>query len=209
MGLAMYITIINYNMGNISSVENAFKRIGVDVRVTSNARDINNARAIVLPGVGAYKDAYKNLEKLNMIKILKENIRKKIFLGICIGMQLLFEYSLENGRNNGLGILKGSVDRIPSIVKVPHMGWNQLKIIKGDSKIFSGIKDGENFYFVHSYHVIPGNKNIISSTTDYGIEIVASIEYDNIYGLQFHPEKSSGSGLRLLENFWNIVKEES
>ncbi len=207
MGLAMYITIINYNMGNISSVENAFKKIGVDVRVTSSTKDINNARAIVLPGVGAYKDAYRNLEKLNMVEILKENVKKKIFLGICIGMQLLFEYSLENGKNRGLGILKGSVDRIPSVVKVPHMGWNQLKIRKEDSKIFSRIKDGENFYFVHSYHVIPENKNIVNSTTDYGIEIVAGIEYENIYGFQFHPEKSSSTGLKLLENFWNMVKE--
>ncbi|HEY4696163.1 MAG TPA: imidazole glycerol phosphate synthase subunit HisH [Candidatus Hydromicrobium sp.] len=205
----MYIAIINYNMGNISSVENAFNKIGADIRVTSNARVINNAEALILPGVGAYKDACKSLEKLNMIEILKENIRKKVFLGICLGMQLLFEYSLENGKNTGLGILKGSVEKIPSVVKVPHMGWNQLKILKKDSKIFSGIEEGKNFYFVHSYRVIPRNKDIISSTTDYGMEIVASIEYDNIYGFQFHPEKSSADGLKILENFWNIVKERS
>jgi glutamine amidotransferase len=203
----MYIAIINYNMGNISSVKNAFKRIGVDIRVTSSVRVINNAAALVLPGVGAYKDAYKNLEKLNMIKVLKENIRKKVFLGICLGMQLLFDYSLEDGKNKGLGILKGSVEKIPSAVKVPHMGWNELKILKRRSKIFSGIKERENFYFVHSYHVIPDSKDIISSTTEYGIEIVAGIEYDNIYGFQFHPEKSSDKGLKLLENFWNIAKE--
>lgn len=203
----MYIAVINYNMGNISSVKNAFKRIGANVRVTSNARVINNAEALVLPGVGAYKDAYKNLKKLNLIKVLKENIRKKIFLGICLGMQLLFEYSLENGKNKGLGILKGSVEKIPQVVKVPHMGWNQLKILKRNSKILSGIKEGDNFYFVHSYYIIPGSKYVVSSTTDYGIEIAASIEHDNIYGFQFHPEKSSAGGLRLLENFWNIVKE--
>lgn len=203
----MYIAVINYNMGNISSVKNAFRRIGANVRVTSNARVINNAEALVLPGVGAYKDAYKNLKKLNLIKVLKENIRKKIFLGICLGMQLLFEYSLENGKNKGLGILKGSVEKIPQVVKVPHMGWNQLKILKRNSKILSGIKEGDNFYFVHSYYIIPGSKYVVSSTTDYGIEIAASIEHDNIYGFQFHPEKSSAGGLRLLENFWNIVKE--
>lgn len=203
----MYIAIINYNMGNISSVKNAFKKIGVDIRVTSSERVINSAGALVLPGVGAYKDAYKNLEKLNMIKVLKENIRKKVFLGICLGMQLLFDYSLEDGKNKGLGILKGSVEKIPSTVKVPHMGWNELKILKRNSKIFSGIKERENFYFVHSYHVIPDSKDIISSTTEYGIEIVAGIEYDNIYGFQFHPEKSSDGGLKLLENFWNIAKE--
>jgi len=203
----MYIAVINYNMGNISSVKNAFRRIGANVRVTSNARVINNAKALVLPGVGAYKDAYKNLKKLNLIKVLKENIRKKVFLGICLGMQLLFEYSLEDSKNKGLGILKGYVEKIPQVVKVPHIGWNQLKILKRNSKIFSGIKEGDNFYFVHSYYVIPENKYVVSSTTDYGIEIAASIEHDNIYGVQFHPEKSSADGLRLLKNFWNIVKE--
>lgn len=203
----MYIAVINYNMGNISSVKNAFRRIGANVIVTSNARVISNAKALVLPGVGAYKDAYKNLIKLNLIKVLKENVRKKVFLGICLGMQLLFEYSLENGKNKGLGILKGYVEKIPQVVKVPHIGWNQLKILKRNSKMFSGIKEGDNFYFDHSYYVIPGNKYVVSSITDYGIEIAASIEHDNIYGFQFHPEKSSAGGLRLLENFWNIVKE--
>ncbi|MFA5014681.1 MAG: imidazole glycerol phosphate synthase subunit HisH, partial [Actinomycetota bacterium] len=178
-----------------------------DIKVTGNIKDINNAAALVLPGVGAYRDAYKNLEELGIIETLKDNIRKKIFLGICLGMQLLFEYSLENGRNTGLGILKGSVEKIPSVVKVPHMGWNQLNILKKESKIFSGIKEEKNFYFVHSYHVIPQNKSIISSTADYGVEIVASIEYENIYGFQFHPEKSSMSGLKVLENFWSMIKE--
>jgi glutamine amidotransferase len=203
----MYIVIINYNMGNISSVENALKKVGADVKVTSDTKDINNAGALVLPGVGAYRDACKNLEKLDSIETIKENIRKKIFLGICLGMQLLFEYSLENGRNPGLGILEGSVEKIPSVVKVPHMGWNQLNILKKESKIFKGVEEGKNFYFVHSYHVIPKNKNIISSTTNYGVNIAASIEYENIYGVQFHPEKSSMSGLKVLENFWKIVKE--
>ncbi len=203
----MYIAIIDYNMGNISSVENAFKKVGADVKVTSNVKDINNAGALILPGVGAYRDAYKNLERLDIVETLKENVRKKIFLGICLGMQLLFEYSLENGRNTGLGIIEGSVEKIPSVVKVPHMGWNQLNILKKESKIFYGIEAGKNFYFVHSYHVIPKNKNIISSTVDYGMNITASIECENIYGVQFHPEKSSMSGLKILENFWKIVKE--
>ena len=197
----MYIAIINYNMGNISSVENAFKKVGADIKVTSNIKDINNAAALVLPGVGSYRDAYRNLEKLGIIEILKDNIRKKIFLGICLGMQLLFEYSLENGRNTGLGIIEGSVEKIPSVVKVPHMGWNQLNILKKESKMFYGIEEGKNFYFVHSYHVIPQNKSIISSTTDYGTKITASIEYGNICGFQFHPEKSHKFGMKLFKNF--------
>ncbi len=202
----MYIAVIDYNMGNISSVANALKRIGAEVKITNKAEVIDNSAAMILPGVGAYRDAYKNLEELKLVGVIKRNIEKKYFLGICIGMQLLFEYSVEDGINSGLGIFKGSAERIPPVVKVPHMGWNQLKILKKDSKVFSGIKSGENFYFVHSYHVVPENKNIISCTTDYGIEITAGIKKGNIYGFQFHPEKSSMEGLKLLDNFWNMAK---
>lgn len=206
----MYIAIIDYGMGNIKSVENAFIKIGASVRVTDNPRIINNACALVLPGVGAIRDARMNLEKINMIDAIRVNIKQKLFLGICLGMQLLFEYSYEDGKNTGLGLLKGYVDKIPPDVKVPHIGWNQLKILKKDSKLFSGIKEGEYFYFVHSYHSIPEDKGIISCTTDYGTQqLTAGIEYDNIYGLQFHPEKSSSYGLKLLENFRNMAEEKS
>jgi glutamine amidotransferase len=203
----MFIAIIDYNMGNISSVSSALKKVGADVRVTNDVRVINDAEALILPGVGGYRDAYRNLEKLKLIEVLKKNISKKFFLGICLGLQLLFEYSMENGRNEGLGIFKGSVEKIPSLVKVPHMGWNQLKILNKKSRILNGIREGENFYFVHSYYVKPGNKDIINSVTYYGVDITAGIEKDNIYGIQFHPEKSSSWGLKLLENFWNIVIE--
>lgn len=203
----MYIAIVNYRMGNIKSVENAFKKIGAEVKVTSNPEIIESADAVVLPGVGAFKDAIKNLKDLNLLEVVKECTSRKIFLGICLGMQLLFEYSMEDGKSKGLGVFRGIVDRIPPGVKIPHMGWNQIKIIKKESKIFSGIDDDENFYFVHSYHIIPEDKDIISSATDYGAKIVSSIEHENIYGFQFHPEKSSSSGLRLLKNFWNIVEE--
>jgi glutamine amidotransferase len=204
----MFIAVIDYNMGNISSVCSALKKIGADVRVTNSVRVINNAAALVLPGVGAYRDAYRNLEKLKLVGILKDNISRKIFLGICLGMQLLFEYSMENGKNEGLGIFEGPVEKIPPGVKVPHMGWNQLKILRKKSRILDGIREGENFYFVHSYYSRPQNKDIINSVTDYGIDVTAGIEKDNIYGIQFHPEKSSRWGLKLLENFWNIVIEE-
>jgi len=203
----MYIAIIDYNMGNIRSVENAFKKIGADIRVTSSSKDIANAGALVLPGVGAYRDAYKNLEEFNIIKAIKKNVEKKLFLGICLGMQLLFEFSLEDGKNKGLSLLKGYVDKIPPVVKVPHIGWNQLKILKTNSKLLSGVREGKSFYFVHSYYAVPEDKNIISCTTDYGIQLTAGVEYDNIYGLQFHPEKSSSNGLKILENFWNMVKK--
>lgn len=205
----MYIAIIDYGMGNIKSVENAFKKLGGDARITDNKRIINNAHALVLPGVGAIGDALRNLEKKSIAGVIKENVKKKPFLGICLGMQMLFEYSHENGENKGLGLFKGHVDRIPLPVKVPHIGWNQLKILKKDSKIFSGIREGEYFYFVHSYHAIPEDRKIISCTTDYGIQLISGIEYDNIYGLQFHPEKSSNCGLKLLKNFSDMIKEKS
>jgi len=202
----MYIAIINYKMGNIKSVENAFKKIGAVAKATSNPEIIKKADAVVLPGVGAFKDAMKNLKDLNLLEIVKNCARSKIFLGICLGMQLLFDYSMEDGKSMGLGIFSGIVDRIPPGVKIPHMGWNQIKIINKESKILSDADSGENFYFVHSYHIVPEDKSIISSITNYGIEIVSSIEHKNIYGFQFHPEKSSSSGLGLLKNFWNIVE---
>lgn len=203
----MYIAIIDYRMGNIKSVENSFKHSGATVEVTSDPEVIRHAGAVVLPGVGAYRDAYNNLKKMELIEPIYENIRKKPFLGICLGMQLLFEYSLEDGKNRGLGIFKGFVDRIPSGVKIPHMGWNQLEI-KKESKLLKDIKPGENFYFVHSYHIVPEDRSLISSTTDYGTDLVAGIEEDNIFGFQFHPEKSSTSGQQLIKNFINLAEEE-
>ncbi|MCJ7665699.1 MAG: imidazole glycerol phosphate synthase subunit HisH [Actinobacteria bacterium] len=203
----MYIAIIDYKMGNIKSVENSFKNSGATVRVTSDPEEIGDAGAVVLPGVGAYREAYNNLEKMNLVKPIYDNIRKKPFLGICLGMQLLFEYSTENGKNRGLGIFKGFVDRIPPGVKIPHMGWNQLEI-KKKSRLLKGIKPGENFYFVHSYHVVPEDKSLISSITDYGTSLVAGIEEDNIFGFQFHPEKSSTSGQKVIKNFISLAKEE-
>jgi len=196
-------------MGNIKSVENAFRKIGAEIKVTSDPEVINRSSSIVLPGVGAFKDAINNLEGLELIDVIKENINKKLFLGICLGMQLLYEYSMEDGKSRGLGVLKGFVGKIPSVVKVPHMGWNQIKIINKNNKLFFDIDNGENFYFIHSYHIIPENRNVISSITDYGIEIVSSIEKGNIYGFQFHPEKSSTIGLKILNNFWKLVKENS
>ena len=135
----MYIAIINYNMGNIKSVENAFKKIGAEIKVTKSPEIIEKAGAVVLPGVGAFKDAIKNLNELNLINSVKNSISGKLFLGICIGMQILFEYGMEGGRHKGLGIFRGIVEKIPPIVKVPHMGWNRVEIKKKNSRIFNKI----------------------------------------------------------------------
>ena len=202
----MYIAIIDYNMGNIKSVENAFKRIGADVRVTDNPEIIGKAKAVVLPGVGAFRDAIGNLKRLGLYECIIDTIAQdKPFLGICIGLQVLFEYSMEGAKSPGLGIFKGSVEKIPDGVKIPHMGWNKVRIIKKDSRLFNGIVSGESFYFVHSYHAVCADEEIISSTTDYGIDIVSSIEKGNAYALQFHPEKSSTFGLKVLKNFMEIA----
>jgi imidazole glycerol-phosphate synthase subunit HisH len=202
----MYIAIIDYGMGNISSVKNSFIRAGADIKVTSDPAVIAGAGAVILPGVGAYRDAFHNLEKIGLVKAIIQAVREKPFLGICLGMQLLFDYSLEDGRNRGLGILKGSVRKIPPGVKIPHMGWNQVEIKMKESRIFSGIKDGEYFYFVHSYHAVPDDPSIISSTTEYGTDLSASVEKDNIFGFQFHPEKSSTRGQVLVKNFISLAE---
>ncbi len=203
-----YIAIIDYNIGNIKSVSNAFTKISARVKVTSSPKIIRNACAIVLPGVGAFGDGMKNLEFFNLVGCLKSEIKNKPFLGICLGLQVLFEYSKENGSTEGLGIFKGHVDRIPGGVKIPHIGWNQVNIIKKNSVIFNGIQDRENFYFAHSYYVICEDEKIISGTTEYGGALTASVEKENIFALQFHPEKSSFKGLKVLENFWNYsIKE--
>lgn len=203
-----YIAIIDYNAGNIKSVANAFQKIGALIKVTNTAKVIRNARAIVLPGVGAFGDSMSNLELFKLTDLIRREIKKKPFLGICLGLQLLFEYSTENEHSEGLGIFKGYVDKIPEGVKIPHIGWNQISILKKDSKIFKDIQDKENFYFVHSFSTICENPSIISSITDYGVELTASIEKDNIFALQFHPEKSSLKGIKILENFLDIVQEE-
>lgn len=201
-----YIAVIDYNAGNIKSVSNAFARLGAIVRVTNNPRVIGNSSAVILPGVGSFGDALNNLEAFRLVEILKKEIKSKPFLGICLGMQLLFERSCEQGLHEGLGIFKGEISKIPSVgVKIPHMGWNQINFLKPDSVLFRNMENLVNFYFVHSYHVVCAEPEIISSTTDYGIKITASIEKDNIFAVQFHPEKSSMAGMKILQNFLEFV----
>jgi len=196
------IAIIDYGSGNLRSISNAFRRIGADALVTSSSKTMDEADAIVLPGVGAFGSAMEKLEESR--ETILENIGEgKPFLGICLGLQVLLNESQESPGVRGLGLVPGRVLRIPPGNKVPHMGWNQL-IIKRDSQLLDGVDD-EYFYFVHSYHAEPEG-DVVSATTDYGIEMTAVIEKDNIHATQFHPEKSGEAGLDILRNFTGIIK---
>jgi len=205
------IAVIDYGMGNLGSVSNALKSLGGEVRVTQKNSDLKRAEKIVLPGVGAFQNAMRSLAKLNLIDTLKGEIREgKIYLGICLGLELLFEESEEGGGCKGFGILKGDVvkfsvsDKKGTTLKVPHMGWNQLRVKKKNCPLFRGTTDDAFFYFVHSYYVRPLDEDAIAAVTDYGKEFTSMVWKDNIYATQFHPEKSQEVGLKLLENFLKL-----
>ena len=195
------IALIDYGVGNLYSVEKALNFVGGDVKVTNSAKDLQRAEKIILPGVGAFGDCMKNLEATGLIPIILEQVaQKKFLLGICVGLQILFEGSEESPEVKGLGIFQGKVRKISAEnLKIPHMGWNAVNF--NESKIFSGIKNNSYFYFVHSYHAAPAEKNLISATTDYGEKITAAVERENIFATQFHPEKSGDVGLKILKNF--------
>lgn len=202
------IAIVDYDMGNLRSVEKAFVKLGLEAKVTRSPKDILNASHIVLPGVGAFKDCMRNLDQYGLIDPLLKSIEAgKPFLGICLGLQLLFEESSEFGVHKGLGVLKGRVVRFPSAgaegLKVPHMGWNSINK-KKESPLMKDIPEGEYFYFVHSYYAAPEDAGAALTTTDYGLEFVSSIAKDNITACQFHPEKSQKAGLRVLKNFGSL-----
>ncbi|HDH12945.1 MAG TPA: imidazole glycerol phosphate synthase subunit HisH [Nitrospirae bacterium] len=200
------IAIIDYGMGNLRSVEKGFLKVGVDVRVTNRPEDVDNADGVVLPGVGAFKDCMQELANLDLVDAVADVIRKgKPYLGICLGLQVLFSESEEFGKCRGLDIFRGKVVRFEkSGLKIPQMGWNQLNI-KNNNPLFNGIPDKSYFYFVHSFYVAPEDNSIIATTTDYGVEFTSSVRKDNIFAVQFHPEKSQALGLRLLKNFGDIV----
>lgn len=207
------IAIVDYNMGNLQSVLNAFRLLGSEVVATQKKEDFQKAKAIVLPGVGAFKDGMQNLEKLGFVPLLEEEVlhKKKPFLGICLGMQLLATTGTEYGNYPGLGWVKGITDRLKpenNSYKVPHMGWNNLEIKKHNG-LFKDIEQNAVYYFVHSYSLQPvaEEQDIITTTCFHGQEIVASVEKDNIFGVQFHPEKSQGAGLKLLENFVSLCSK--
>jgi glutamine amidotransferase len=202
------IAIIDYGMGNLRSVENGFQKIGADTEVTSDPKAIDNAHAVVLPGVGAFRDCMRNLEEMSLLEPVVRAIQKgKPYLGICLGLQILLAESEEFGRSEGLNIFPGKVVRFPeNNLKVPHMGWNTIKILKRPP-IFDSIEDDSFFYFVHSFYVLPGDNDIIATTTDYGVTFTSMVWKENIFATQFHPEKSQELGLRILKGFNDFVKK--
>ena len=208
----MNVTIVDYNSGNISSVINSFKEVAknkVNIEVTSDLKKIKSSDKIVLPGQGSFKSCVDALNKINgLANILKEFAieSKRPILGICVGLQMFADVGYEEMETKGLGWISGKVLKIDNQngkYKLPHIGWNQIDIVK-DSKIFKNIKNNSHMYFVHSYEFIPEDKNVISATTDYSSNIVCSVEKENIFGTQFHPEKSDKNGLKIIDNFINL-----
>jgi len=200
------IAIIDYGMGNLRSVHKGFEKVGVKAAVVSDPALVDKADGVVLPGVGAFADAMANLRSAGMVEAILRAVKEgKPFLGICLGQQLLFDASEEWGYTEGLGIFPGQVRRLPEGLKVPHMGWNQIEIVRPDP-LLEGIPDRSSFYFVHSYAVDPADKEIVLTQTEYGVHFASIVGKNRVYGIQFHPEKSSALGLKILENFGRVVK---
>ena len=208
----MKVTIVDYSSGNISSVINSFKEVAQNkatIEVTSDLNKIKSSDKIVLPGQGSFKSCVNALNKINGLSdSLNEFVfgNKKPLLGICVGLQMFADVGYEETETKGLGWISGKVSKIDNQkgkYKLPHIGWNQINIVKS-SKIFQNIENNSHMYFVHSYEFIPEDKNVISATTDYSSNIVCSVEKENIFGTQFHPEKSDKTGLNLIQNFLNL-----
>jgi glutamine amidotransferase len=197
------IAIVDYGMGNLRSVQKGFEKVGQKAIVTGEPSEVAAADKVVLPGVGAFEDCIKELRRKNLVDPVLEAIHgNRPFLGICLGLQLLFETSYENGEHKGLGVFPGEVVRfqLPKGYSIPHMGWNQLNI-RRQAPILAGIAEGTHVYFVHSYYVVPEDQNIIATETDYGGPFCSMIWHNNVFATQFHPEKSQADGLRILKNF--------
>lgn len=203
------IAIIDYDAGNIKSVEKALMYLGEEVCITRDREIILNADGVILPGVGAFGDAMEKLRNYGLVDVIKECVNKNIpFLGICLGLQLMFESSEEAPGVEGLGLLKGEIIHLPeeSGLKIPHIGWNNLHF-PNKGRLFDGIKEDAYVYFVHSYYLKAREPEIVTATTEYGCLVHASIEKGNVFACQFHPEKSSEVGLKMISNFVNITKQ--
>lgn len=197
------ITVIDYGIGNLRSVTKALEFLGCQVTLTSDPNEVMRANKLVLPGVGAFGAGMRNLTQLGLVDAIRDAVQRGTpLLGICLGLQLLFDESEEMGRHEGLKLVRGKVVRFPETnnIRIPHMGWNALKIRKSEP-LFKGVPDGAMVYFVHSYFPVPNDNSVIAATTEHGVEFVSAIAIDNIFGTQFHPEKSSKVGLQILRNF--------
>ena len=208
------IAVIDYGVGNLFSLLSSLNYVGLDTKLTNNIEEIKNAKGIILPGVGAFRDAIGNLEKYGLKETLISEAKKgKPFLGICLGMQMLFEKSYEYGEYEGLGLINGTVEEIKKYIsknsdlKIPHMGWNSLIINDSfkDDKILKDVNDNEYVYYVHSYFAKTDMKNIVAYS-EYGTKIPGIVKNENVYGMQFHPEKSGDTGLKLLKNWGELIK---
>lgn len=205
------IAIIDFKLSNLFSVAHACEYVGIDAKITSDPADLVQADGLILPGVGAFGDAMKNLDSFGLTPVIQEHIKKdKAFMGVCLGMQLLFNTSEEFGKHEGLGVFEGIVSKFPSQyhdkkLRVPHIGWEKIEI-KNKAGIFKNVSEGEFMYFVHSYFCNPEDRDIIATTTNYdGFEFVSSVSKDNVFAVQFHPEKSGKNGPLLYRNFADLI----
>lgn len=199
----MKTAILDYGAGNLRSIVNACKYLGISPEIVSNPSKLKSADKIILPGVGNFGDAMRKLEKFREV-IFEEVNTGTPFLGLCLGIQIILEKSEESPKSNGLGIFNGYCRKFPNTVKVPHIGWNSIGIAKKNIPILKGIPSGSYFYFVHSYYPVPTDKKIIAAITQYGVKFPSVIAKDNVFATQFHPEKSGKSGLKILENFLKL-----
>ena len=200
------IAILDFGLGNLQSIHNGFQRLGHRTKITHDKRVIQDADGLVLPGVGAFKDGMDRLKAAHFIPLIQEALsRGTPILGICLGLQLLFSESEEFGLHQGLGYLKGRVKAFSGNLKIPHMGWNTLRI-KKSIPLLDGIRDGNFFYFVHSFYAEAEEEGIVAGETEYGVPFASVVQKDNLMATQFHPEKSSDLGLKILDNFANIVQ---
>lgn len=200
------IGIVDYGMGNLRSVQKGLERVGADARICTQPTDISQVDRLILPGVGAFRDAIAEIRRQDFEEPIKEHIAlNKPFLGICLGLQLLFDVGFEDGEYEGLGIVPGKVVRFESQpdLKIPHMGWNTLNLT-GPNPLLAGVEERPYVYFVHSYHVVPEDRAVVAATTNHGGEFVSMIARGNLFATQFHPEKSQRVGLKLLENFSRV-----
>lgn len=197
------IAVVDYGVGNLKSVTNALSYLGLDSVITGDAEELERADSIILPGVGAFPDAADKLRASGLDRVLRQQVEKKPLLGICLGMQLLFDSSNEVRECKGISLVPGCVARIPTDLKLPHIGWNNLTF-QNDSPIFRGLEDGTYVYFVHSFCAYAENEADVIALTDYGSNVVAAVGRGNVYGCQFHPEKSGEAGLQILRNFGDL-----